>query len=97
MEDVQKDPRLSELSTNWTMLFEANYGTPEQASDALRLLMLRYSGAVHRYLLKTVGNRGRSEGARSGVCPSLPQGEVPELRPEGRPVSGLRQARRSAT
>jgi RNA polymerase sigma-70 factor (ECF subfamily) len=38
------------------MLFEANYGTPEQASDALRLLMLRYSGAVHRYLLKTVGD-----------------------------------------
>ena len=56
MEDVEKDPRLSELSTNWTMLFEAHHGTPEQASDALRLLMLRYSGAVHRYLLKTVGN-----------------------------------------
>ena len=56
MEDVEKDPRLSELSTNWTMLFDANHGTPEQASDALKLLMLRYSGAVHRYLLKTVGN-----------------------------------------
>ena len=56
MEDVEKDPRLSELSTNWTMLFQAHHGTPEQANDALRLLMLRYSGAVHRYLLKTVGN-----------------------------------------
>jgi len=56
VEDVEKDPRLSELSTNWTMLFQAHHGTPEQVNDALRLLMLRYSGAVHRYLLKTVGN-----------------------------------------
>ena len=54
VEDVDKEPRLSELSTQWTMLFQANHGTPEEASDALRLMMLRYSGAVHRYLLKTV-------------------------------------------
>ncbi len=56
MEDVEKEPRLSELSTQWTMLFQAHHGTPEQVDDALRLMMLRYSGAVHRYLLKTVGD-----------------------------------------
>jgi DNA-directed RNA polymerase specialized sigma24 family protein len=56
VEDVQKEPQLSELSTQWTMLFQAHHGTPEQVSDALRLMMLRYSGAVHRYLLKTVGD-----------------------------------------
>jgi len=56
VEDVQKEPRLSELSTQWTMLFQAHHGTPEQVNDALRLMMLRYSGAVHRYLLKTVGD-----------------------------------------
>jgi RNA polymerase sigma-70 factor (ECF subfamily) len=38
------------------MLFQAHHGTPEEVGDALRLMMLRYSGAVHRYLLKTVGN-----------------------------------------
>ncbi|WP_210420193.1 RNA polymerase sigma factor [Aquisphaera giovannonii] len=36
------------------MLFRANHGTPEEVSDALKLMMLRYSGAVHRYFLKTV-------------------------------------------
>src|SRR5262249_17638184 len=38
------------------MLFQANHGTPEQVSDALRMLMLRYEGAVHRYFLKVVGD-----------------------------------------
>jgi RNA polymerase sigma factor (sigma-70 family) len=56
VEEVEKDSRLSELSTHWTMLFEAHQGTPEEASEALRLMMLRYSGAVHRYFLKTVGD-----------------------------------------
>lgn len=55
-EGIDREPRLSELSTHWTMLFEARHGTPEEASAALKLLMLRYSGAVHRYLLKAVGN-----------------------------------------
>jgi RNA polymerase sigma-70 factor (ECF subfamily) len=54
VEDVEKEPRLSELSTQWTMLFQAHHGTPQEVNDALRLMMLRYSGAVHRYLLKTV-------------------------------------------
>jgi RNA polymerase sigma-70 factor (ECF subfamily) len=54
LEGVDEEARLSELSTNWTMLFQANHGTPEEVSDALKLMMLRYSGAVHRYLLKTV-------------------------------------------
>jgi RNA polymerase sigma-70 factor (ECF subfamily) len=56
VEEVEKDSRLSELSTHWTMLFEANHGTPEQSGEALRLMMLRYSGAVHRYFLKIAGN-----------------------------------------
>jgi RNA polymerase sigma factor (sigma-70 family) len=56
VEDVARDPRLSELSTQWTMIFQANYGTPEQVGDALRMMMLRYEGAVHRYFLKVVGD-----------------------------------------
>jgi len=56
VEDVEKELRLSDLSTQWTMLFQAHHGTPEEVGDALRLMMLRYSGAVHRYLLKTVGD-----------------------------------------
>jgi RNA polymerase sigma-70 factor (ECF subfamily) len=56
LEAVENDPRLSELSTQWTMLFQAHHGTPEEMSDALRMMMLRYEGAVHRYFLKAVGD-----------------------------------------
>ena len=56
VEAVETDPRLSELSTQWTMLFQAHHGTPEQMNDALRIMMLRYEGAVHRYFLKAVGD-----------------------------------------
>jgi RNA polymerase sigma factor (sigma-70 family) len=56
VQDVARDPRLSELSTQWTMLFRAHHGSPEEVNDALRLMMLRYEGAVHRYLLKAVGD-----------------------------------------
>ncbi len=48
--------KLSELLTQTTLLFQAHHGTPEQADLAMQLLMLRYSGAVHRYLLRAVGD-----------------------------------------
>jgi RNA polymerase sigma factor (sigma-70 family) len=54
MENVEVDPHLSEMSTQWTMVFQAHHGTPEQASVAVSQLMCRYSGAVHRYLLKAL-------------------------------------------
>jgi RNA polymerase sigma-70 factor (ECF subfamily) len=56
VEEIEKDPRLTELSTQWTMLFQAHHGTPEEMSDALRMMMLRYEGAVHRYFLKAVAD-----------------------------------------
>jgi RNA polymerase sigma-70 factor (ECF subfamily) len=45
------DPRLSQLSTEWTLVFQAQKGTPEQVGEAQVELMARYAGAVHRYLL----------------------------------------------
>jgi RNA polymerase sigma-70 factor (ECF subfamily) len=47
---------LSEMSTHWGLVFEANSGTPERVSVALSRLMCRYSGAVHRYLLKATSD-----------------------------------------
>lgn len=48
--------KLSELLTQTTLLYQARNGTPEEMNQANQLLMLRYSGAVHRYLLKVVGD-----------------------------------------
>ncbi len=54
MEYVEADPHLSEMSTQWTMVFQAHSGTPEEVSMAISALMCRYAGAVHRYLLKAL-------------------------------------------
>jgi RNA polymerase sigma factor (sigma-70 family) len=54
MEHVEADPHLSEMSTQWTIVFQAHSGTPEEVSAAVSQLMCRYAGAVHRYLLKVL-------------------------------------------
>ena len=51
MEKQDWDPRLSQLSTQWTLVFQLQKGTPEQIGAAQVELMGRYAGAVHRYLL----------------------------------------------
>lgn len=56
MEAGEPKAKLSELMTQTTLLYQAQNGTPEEADAAKQLLMLRYSGAVHRYLLKVVGD-----------------------------------------
>ncbi len=54
LEYVASEPRLSQLSTQWTMVFKAHSGASDEASDAAAQLMCRYAGAVHRYLLKAL-------------------------------------------
>jgi RNA polymerase sigma-70 factor (ECF subfamily) len=51
MEHEDQDPRLTQLSTQWTLVFQAHHGTPEEVGAAQVKLMGRYAGAVHRYLL----------------------------------------------
>ncbi len=42
---------LSQIQTRWSMIFEAHQGPPDAASKALEGLMMRYCGAVNRYLI----------------------------------------------
>jgi RNA polymerase sigma-70 factor (ECF subfamily) len=51
MEKNEWNPQLSQLSTEWTLVFQAHQGSPEQVASAQVELMGRYAGAVHRYLL----------------------------------------------
>lgn len=46
--------RLSRISTEWELVFQAHHGPPEVVSAAQAALMKRYAGAVHRYLLGAV-------------------------------------------
>ena len=51
MEKDAYDPRLSQISTQWTLVFQLHKGEPGEVSAAQEALILRYAGAVHRYLL----------------------------------------------
>jgi RNA polymerase sigma factor (sigma-70 family) len=51
MEREQRDRQLSQISTEWSMVFQVIRGSPEQVSAAQAELMNRYAGAVHRYLM----------------------------------------------
>ena len=54
MENEAFDPRLSQISTEWTLVFQVHKGSPDQVPAAQEALILRYAGAVHRYLLGAV-------------------------------------------
>ena len=54
MEHVEFDPHLSEMSTQWAVVFKAHSPDPDEAHIAASQLMCRYAGAVHRYLLKAL-------------------------------------------
>jgi RNA polymerase sigma-70 factor (ECF subfamily) len=43
--------RLSSIKTSWSKLFQAHRGEKDAATAALQQLLLRYYGAVYRYLL----------------------------------------------
>ena len=54
MNDRELDQRLSQIATQWTMLYQAHKGQAEEAAVARQILMQRYCGAVFRYLLRAV-------------------------------------------
>jgi RNA polymerase sigma factor (sigma-70 family) len=55
VEPADLEQRLSRIATLWTIVFEAHgTSTGGGGSDARNRLMLRYSGAVYRYLLGAV-------------------------------------------
>ncbi len=49
--DNQQISHLSQIQTQWSMIFQAHQGDADEANAAIEALMDRYSGSVHRYLL----------------------------------------------
>jgi RNA polymerase sigma-70 factor (ECF subfamily) len=50
------DEHISQISTVWTVLFQAHHGSVATAHRALQQLVERYSRPVYRYLLRLVGD-----------------------------------------
>lgn len=54
MDPAELENRLSRIATQWTAVFRAHAETEADAAAVRNQLMLRYSGAVYRYLLAAV-------------------------------------------
>jgi RNA polymerase sigma factor (sigma-70 family) len=54
MQEIDTPKRLINISTQWDLMFQAHYGQGSAAHEAQQQLLLRYCGAVYRYLLKAL-------------------------------------------
>jgi RNA polymerase sigma-70 factor (ECF subfamily) len=54
MNEHEIEQQLSHIATQWTMLYRAHQGAANEVAAARQQLMLRYCGAVYRYLLRAV-------------------------------------------
>jgi RNA polymerase sigma-70 factor (ECF subfamily) len=55
--DTSNTPnRLSRITTQWSLVFDAHQGPEAVASRAQQALVQRYCGAIYRYLLVSVGD-----------------------------------------
>jgi RNA polymerase sigma-70 factor (ECF subfamily) len=54
MDPDNLDHHLSQIETHWTAVFQAHQGGSAEAGEAQEELVLRYGGAVHRYLLASL-------------------------------------------
>jgi RNA polymerase sigma-70 factor (ECF subfamily) len=61
MEPIEADPHLSRIETQWTAVLRAHRGPADDAAEAQRALLLRYGGAVHRYLLGSLRDAAAAE------------------------------------
>ncbi len=67
MEQAELEQRLSKIATMWTAVFQAHGAGADTVVAARNRLMLRYHGAVYRYLLGAV----RDPDAASDLCQEL--------------------------
>ena len=54
MDPENLEQHLSQIETHWTAVFMAHQARSVQTDEALAELVLRYGGAVHRYLLASL-------------------------------------------
>jgi RNA polymerase sigma-70 factor (ECF subfamily) len=76
------DQRLSRISTIWTVLRQAHAGPADAATAAQNILLQRYGGAVHRYLLATVQDSHAADDLTQEFGLSLVKGAFHRADPE---------------
>jgi RNA polymerase sigma factor (sigma-70 family) len=74
--------RLSQISTMWTVLQQAHAGSRAEVRAAQQLLLERYGGAVHRYLVRAVGDVHAADDLLQEFALALIQGSFRGADPE---------------
>ena len=82
MTQDERDRRLSSISTIWSALRQAHAGQPEVAAAAQRLLLERYGGAVHRYLLAALGDPSAADDLTQEFALCLVRGDFRQADPQ---------------
>jgi RNA polymerase sigma-70 factor (ECF subfamily) len=67
--------RLSTICTRWTLVFDAHRDQADEACRAQQALVLRYSGAIYRYLLGMLKDPHQAEDLAQDFAVRLVQGD----------------------
>lgn len=81
MQPETSNQHLSRISTLWTLVHQAHAGA-ENASSAQRVLMERYCGAVHRYLLGALRDEHAADDLFQEFCVRFLRGAFRNADPE---------------
>jgi len=79
---VTDDPRLSQLTTRWTLLAQAHAADPAVAEAARSDFLPRYCAPVYRYLLGIAGDADRAEELAQEFAVRFLRGDFRHARPE---------------
>ena len=81
--DPESEPsRITEISTAWTLLFQAHEGPQEQVREARRQILLRYSRPVHRYLLAATRDEHAADELYQEFALRLVRGDFQRAHPD---------------
>jgi RNA polymerase sigma-70 factor (ECF subfamily) len=83
MKPENPSPRLSLISTLWSLVYRAHHGPAEAANRARQQLLERYGGAVHRYLRKVLHDPGAAEEVFQEFALLLLHGDLRGANPQG--------------
>lgn len=82
MNERELEQHLSQIATQWTMLYQAHKGEADEAAAARHVLMERYCGAVFRYLLRAVRDVHLAEDLTQEFALHFLQGRFGQFDPE---------------
>ncbi len=82
MSETEFNQRLSRITTQWTLIYQAHQSQVETVSAAQRALLKRYCGAVYRYLLGALRNADAAEELSQEFALRFVRGDFKRADPE---------------